>query len=544
MSKTKEKKKWGNVKKKQLAVLFVLLILCAGYLIACGLAKKGQNVRRVYINGVDVGGLGEKETARMVQKDFEKKYNNLFMKVRALKKDYSVHMFDSLSIDAEQAAKEAASYAHGSFLTRGFFLLKAGLLKQEFTWNPKMTDEKSLRKQIKAAGLMDINTTVQTTYEVKKDELIFKKGVTGVSVNQDSLVAAMTKAVDQMKLADAIESPMLTGTVKATDMKAVYKKIYKKKREATLDPENDYKIIKSVRGISFDVDKAKQSFERAAEGARVVIPLKITNPKITTKKLKKYLFRDVLGKCTTNVGGSNGRVANVSLAAQKINGTILLPGESFSYNGAVGERTAERGFYRAPAYSNGNTVQELGGGICQVSSTLYKAVLLSNLKIEEHHNHSYVSNYIGVGMDATVSWNGPDFQFSNNTDYPIKIVAEYSGGQVTCRIKGSNLDGSYVEMTADTLQVRGCGTVYKEDPEMEKGKTEVVSSGHDGYVVQTYRNVYSEDGELISSKKEAYCVYRTQDRVVRVGTKEPEPAPEPEKEPESGETPEGDSSGE
>jgi vancomycin resistance protein YoaR len=248
--------------------------------------------------------------------------------------------------------------------------------------------------------------------------------------------------------------------------------------------------------------------------------LKVDKPKITTKKLKKYLFRDVLGSCTTDVGGTADRVSNVSLAAEKINGTILLPGESFSYNNVVGERTAARGFKKAPAYSNGQSVQELGGGICQVSSTLYKAVLLSNLKIDEHHNHSYVSNYIGIGMDATVSWNGPDFQFSNNTDYPIKIVAGYSGGQVTCKIVGAKLDGNTVEMTADTLQITSCDTVYQDDASLEKGVTEVVSSGHDGYVVQTYRNIYDKDGNRISTTKEAYCVYRTQDRVVRVGTKE------------------------
>ena len=316
---------------------------------------------------------------------------------------------------------------------------------------------------------------------------------------------------------------MLTGQVEATNIQEIYDAIHTKKANATLNPKKNYKIVKSVKGISFDVDSAKASFDAAAEGEDVVVPLKVKKPKITTKNLKKHLFKDKLGSCTTNVSGSSARVSNVDLAAETLDGTILLPGETFSYNDALGERTTERGYQAAPAYSNGESVQEVGGGICQVSSTLYKATLLSDLEIVEHHNHSYVSAYIGIGMDATVSWGGPDYQFKNNTDYPIKIAASYSGGQVTCTIYGAKLDDTYVEMTAETLQVNSCGTVYQDDPDMDAGTSTVVSSGHDGYVVQTYRNIYNKKGKKISTKKEAYCVYRKKDRVVRVGTREAAP---------------------
>ena len=230
-----------------------------------------------------------------------------------------------------------------------------------------------------------------------------------------------------------------------------------------------------------------------------------------------------LGEAKTHVSGSAGRIGNVKLSASSINGIVLNSGETFSYNQSVGQRTEARGYKPAPAYVKGETVDEVGGGICQVSSTLYKATLLSDLEIVEHHNHSYVSAYIGIGMDATVSWGGPDYQFKNNTDYPIKIAASYSGGQVTCTIYGAKLDDTYVEMTAETLQGNSCGTVYQDDPDMDAGTSTVVSSGHDGYVVQTYRNIYNKKGKKISTKKEAYCVYRKKDRVVRVGTREAAP---------------------
>lgn len=507
----------------------ILLVLGTGYLIACAMAKGENIVRNVYVNEEKVGGMDEQEAAEKIQQKFEKDYRDVSLIVKANGQNYKVSMYDCLTIDAGAAAKEAMSYARGSFLTRGFALLKAELFQHKITWNPQIKEEALLVQCIDRSGLSAINTTVQTTYEVTKDSLIFTKGKTGVSVDQKGLVKAIRQAVRDADYETVIESPMLKGKVEPTDVQAVYDQIHTKKRNATLDPKKDYQIVKSVRGISFDVDSARTAFDAAAEGEQVVVPLKVKKPKISTKNLKKHLFKDVLGSCTTNVSGSYARISNVALAAKTLNGKILLPGETFSYNDALGQRTTARGYKSAPAYSNGQSVQELGGGICQVSSTLYKATLLSNLEIVEHHNHSYVSAYIGIGMDATVSWGGPDYQFKNDTDYPIKLSAVYSGGQLTCKIYGAKLNDHKVEMVADTLKVNGRGTVYQDDPSLEQGKTEVVSSGHDGYVVQTYRKIYDGDGKLLSSKKEAYCVYRKQDTVIRRGTKAPaavEPAPE------------------
>lgn len=533
----KKQRERKQKKRRNLLIFAGVLVVCIGYLIACALVPKNQITDGVYVNEINVGGMTENEARDVIQKQFEKKYVDASLTVCALDQNYQVSLFNCLSVDAEEAAAEAFRFAHGNFFTKGAGFLRAKLFKKKYTWLPQVTDEELLRQDIEASGLMAINTTIQTTYEVTKTDLVLTKGITGVSVDQDKLVKVLEETVTKADYETVVECPMLTGTVEKTDMQAVYDAVHTEKANATLNPKKDYKIVKSVRGISFDVTSAQTAFDSAAEGETVTIPLEIDKPEITTKKLKKYLFRDVLGTCTTNVSGTNARISNVALAAEKIDGKILLPGETFSYNNTVGERTAERGFQKAPAYLNGESVQELGGGICQVSSTLYKATLLSNLEIVEHHNHSYVSSYIGIGMDATVSWGGPDYQFKNNTDYPIKISASYSGGQVTCKIYGAKLDKKTVEMTAETLKVTSCDTVYQEDDTLEKGKTEVVSSGHDGYVVQTYRNIYDGNGKKISSKKEAYCVYKKQDRVIRVGTKESELS---EAEPETSEEDSGD----
>ncbi|MCD8018450.1 MAG: VanW family protein [Clostridiales bacterium] len=503
-------------------IVAILAVLCVGYLIACTTVKDGTIVRNVTVNGVDVGGLTEEEAAGKIQEQFEADYTDTVLNISAIQVTYQVRVFSCLAMDSQAAATEAMEYGHGSFLIRGLAVLKAEIFGHKIVMNPHIVDEESLVACLSASGLLSVDTTVQTTYEVTSDSLIITKGVTGVYVDQEGLIEMIDQAVASADYETLIVSPTIEGNVDDIDIQAIYDEIHTKKSDATLDPDNDYQIVKSVRGVSFDVDSAQEAFDAADEGEEVVIALKIKKPTITTKKLKKYLFRDVLGTCTTDVSGTSARISNVALAAETINGTILLPGETFSYNDVVGERTAERGYQKAPAYSNGESVLELGGGVCQVSSTLYKATLLSNLEIVEQRNHTYVSSYIGIGMDATVSWGGPDYQFKNDTDYPIKIEATYSNGQLTCKIYGAKLDDTYVEMTAETVQVNSCDTVYQEDSSMEEGTSAVVSSGHDGYVVQTYRNIYDGDGTLLSSEKEAYCVYSAKDRVVRIGTKSTE----------------------
>ena len=144
--------------------------------------------------------------------------------------------------------------------------------------------------------------------------------------------------------------------------------------------------------------------------------------------------------------GTSVRKNNVKLSGDKCNGVILLPGEEFSYNNVVGKRTKENGFGEAAAYLNGETVQEVGGGICQTSSTLYNAVLYANLKITERTNHTFVSGYVPIGRDATVSWGGPDFKFKNDQAYPIKIIASYENSRLTTKILGTNVNNVLVEL--------------------------------------------------------------------------------------------------
>jgi vancomycin resistance protein YoaR len=236
---------------------------------------------------------------------------------------------------------------------------------------------------------------------------------------------------------------------------------------------------------------------------------------VTADVLKEVMFRDVLGETRTHVSGTAARINNVKLSAATINGYVMNSGDVFSYNEAVGQRTAARGYEAAPAYIRGETVDEIGGGICQTSSTLYLACLLGDLEITERYAHRYVPAYIPWGMDATVSWGGPDYKFTNNTDYPIKIVTEYSKNYLTVRILGTNVDGRYAKMTNEELSSTPWVTVYEEDPTLAPGTPETVkTTPYTGYKVKTYHTIYDKDGNVIDSHYEATSDYKVRNKVI------------------------------
>ncbi len=515
----------------------VLLVLCIAYIICCAVVPKDTVLQGVSMNGVDLGGISQQEASTRLATAFRKDYANAKLTVKALDKDYTIPMYSSLSFNDAGAAANAFNYGHRNFLLGGFQWLKALAFGQNMTYYPEVRNQAALDKELETSGLSTLDTTVQTTYELKDDKLEFVMGKTGYSVNIKDLVTEIGKAVKADDYKTVIEAPLVQGAVDALDINVIYDEIHKVKKEATLKvtDKKKYKIVKSVTGIDFDKDGAKTALEAAAEGDVVDIDIVKDKPAINTTDLKKHLFEEAVGKCTTYVSGTYARISNVRLAAKTINGLILLPGEEFSYNEAVGERTSDRGYQKAPAYSDGKTVQELGGGVCQVSSTLYKAVVLANLEVTEHHNHTYESAYIGLGMDATVSWDGPDFRFRNNTTYPVKIVAEYDGGALTCRIRGAKLDDYEVQFVADILKTNPYSVKYEKDSSMKAGKTKVIESGHNGYVVQTYRIIVDSKGNQISKQKEDKCTYSRKDARVAKGTKKA-PAATTKKKEETGKT--------
>lgn len=305
------------------------------------------------------------------------------------------------------------------------------------------------------------------------------------------------------------------------DLSAQREAVIGQKVNATYDKETGA-VTPGHAGVEFTLSDLESAYDTAAAGQTVELPnATVQVPDVTAEQLQKVLFRDVLSSYTTKVGGASGRRANVKLTASRINGYIMNAGETMKYGPLVTPFTAANGYSTAPGYLQGKTVDMVGGGACQASSTLYAAALYANLEIVQRTNHGFASDYIGLGLDATVAQGGPEFEFRNNTNYPIKMVAEYyeSGGKNYLKISllGTKVDDTYVKIKTDVLETIPFSEQIVETDELAPGERKVEQTAYTGYKVKTYRNVYSGDGKLISSTFEASSNYKARDRIVLVG---------------------------
>ena len=202
---------------------------------------------------------------------------------------------------------------------------------------------------------------------------------------------------------------------------------------------------------------------------------------------------------TTNTTNNKNRNTNIQLSAAAINGVTVLPGEIFSFNGATGERTAEKGYKEAAAIAGGQSRDEIGGGVCQTSSTLFNAVARADLEILERNPHAWPSNYVEKGFDATVNWPGLDFKFRNNTEWPIFIIAGYNKQKVTVNIYGMSLGtGVRIDLESDLVRTipQPEGTNYVVNPNLAPGESKKTITGRKGYEVQTWKVWYQGDREI------------------------------------------------
>ena len=358
------------------------------------------------------------------------------------------------------------------------------------------------------------------SYEVGQDSLTVTRELDGLAVTEADLEQpirdALSSEADGAVYVDAAILP-----AQALSAQDIHDAVAGSMKNAGYDAATG-SITPEQAGAGFDVAEAQALLDAASPGETVEIPADIQQPHVTAAELKEVLFRDVLGQCRTHVSGTSARINNVKLSAAACNGVVLNTGDVFSYNATTGQRTPAKGYQAAPAYVGGETVDEVGGGVCQTSSTIYYACLRANLEITERYAHRYVPAYIDWGMDATVSWGGPDYKFTNNTDYPIKIVATYSGGYLTVKILGTNVDGTYAKMTNEVLSKTNWETVYKDDETLPAGTEKVTTTPYTGYKVKSYRNVYSADGKLISSTYEATSDYKVRNKVISRGPALPE----------------------
>lgn len=377
-------------------------------------------------------------------------------------------------------------------------------------------DESMLRHAAQEAASVFDEERLDGSYELTPDGIYATKPTEGRVLDQEALVEEI-KALDGA--AGTVEAPFETAPGKGLDFEAIAAELNAEPSPARYDVEAG-KVVEGTVGVSLDPQAAQFAMDAAAPGETIRLPAEVTYPSMTAAELEAVLFRDELGTATTSVGGTSIRRKNVRLAGECCNGVILNPGDVFDYNTVVGKRTTDRGFGAAPAYVNGETVETVGGGICQVSSTIYYATLLSNLETVERYAHRYAPSYIEWGMDATVSWGGPEYKFKNNTDYPIRMDVTYSkDNKITVTFMGTKTDDTYVKMTHKTLSDTAYETEYIETDELDWGTQKQQQSPYTGHNVVSYKSIYDGSGNLISQAEEAKSNYKSRNQIILVGTR-------------------------
>jgi vancomycin resistance protein YoaR len=284
------------------------------------------------------------------------------------------------------------------------------------------------------------------------------------------------------------------------------------------------KIIPHELGYALESDNLVpmilETFKKDNSSA-ITLPIKVIHPKVTMEDITSAGMREILSSYTTTFNNEDiNRTDNIKLAALKTNGTILYPGNIFSFNEVVGPREKEYGFKEALEIVDGEFVPGVGGGICQVSSTLYNAVLLANLDIVERYNHSKPLSYVPLGQDATVAYDVLDFKFRNNTDGPLLIMTEVEDNKLVVGILGQHPLTTKVEIQHEDRQTVPPSIVKKEDPNLYLGETQVDQEGKPGYKVTTLRVVWSK-GRQISREVLSKDVYLGEDTIEKIGTKVP-----------------------
>ncbi|MBR3033315.1 MAG: VanW family protein [Clostridiales bacterium] len=285
-------------------------------------------------------------------------------------------------------------------------------------------------------------------------------------------------------------------------------------------------IEDSQEGFTVDVDKAiadvKERLNNSDYVCVVPVSSEVIEPETSGDYLRNYLC--LVSTTTSTTSGNENRNTNIRLICESINGLVLQPGEQFDFNKHVGQRTEEKGYKEAHGIFNGDMRDELGGGICQANTMLYQSVTKADLQVDERKNHTIPSTYVDKGTDATVTWESPNFKFTNNTDYPIAIHAWYKDRKVTVEIYGRPLeDGMTIDLKGELVrEIPPTGTTYVADSSLPVGEKKTVTGSRTGYDYKSWKIYYDKDGNEIKREEYFPSHYPMRNAEIHVGVKGPD----------------------
>lgn len=505
-----------NKKENYIYIISIAIIVLFLFLLTfLSLLNMGNSkiLHNIYINNISISSLSPNDAKEKLNSELNAKLSE---PIKITFEDYSIDFLPAeidFSYDTSSALEKAYSIGRtGNIFTNNLKILtslfKKTNLEAEYSYN-----EEKLNNIINNISVDIPNLVIEPSYYISDDTLIVTKGNDGneldKSKTQTLLLSAITKNEETLTL------PINYTASQSIDIDKIHDEIFSEPQNASVT-KSPYKISAEKNGIDFaiSIDEAKELASNK-EASEIYIPLKYTKPEITISDLGEDIFGTKLGTATTIYDSTNiNRATNIDIACEKINGTILEPGETFSFNKIVGERTAKNGFKEALIYNGGEVDYGIGGGICQISSTLYNAVLKANLDIVERKNHSMTVSYLPVGQDAAVSYGSVDFKFTNSRTYPIKIVATANTGIITISVLGVLEDQEYVvTLETEILETTDYKTTYEYSSSIPAGKEEIKQVGKNGYKCSTYK-ILSLGEKEISRTLLSTDTYKSQKEII------------------------------
>lgn len=480
----------------------VMCVLLALALLAAGgigiLFFSDPNGCRIFdgvtIGGLDVGGMTTGEAQKALTAALKESLYSNTLSVHLPEEEITLSP-DSLGASVNVRKAVASAYAYGreedaqekNIPLLPYLKLKETDIRNTLAAYAARWDTQLQQPKWELSGSRPELSTADCDPEARGQVLLLTKGVPSLHLDVEQVYGEILTACDNAISLCAENAFSVRPEVtpeqlsEELDFDAIY-------TEISTEPVNDslnmttYGFVSGSYGYGFDLDQAKALYADAVPGTSVSVPMVITEPEILGDKV---YFRDVLGHCETKHTDDENRNTNLRLLCEALDGVILKPGQEFSYNETVGERTEEKGYKPATAYSGKSMIKDIGGGVCQGSTTLYNCALLADLEILERVCHGATVGYITLGLDAAVNWNTKtDLRFKNNFNFPMMIKAEVADGYVKMQILGTDEKDYYIEMR--------CGFGQEGDIR---------------YAV-SYKCKYDKvTGEQISKDREAYSTY-------------------------------------
>ncbi len=516
---------------KSKTIFIILLAVIALMLLSASVSaymtlQNDKTYKGVTIDGLDVSGLDRQGIRQLMETELSKPAQSLEITLKAA--DFELKAsYPELGVkyDVQGAAEDAYSVGRtGNVFIRLYDIAKAGIkgtpvnVQQSF-------DQEKIDNFVTRFSVSKFKSVQENSLLITDNNVVIRSGNHGENIDRTE-TANLVKDMIKSGKGGIIEPQVIITNPARFNVDDLYNQIMSEPVDAGYKVENS-QLVMVPHSMGRKIDKTALANIVAevekTEDAERALPVTFTKPAITSDMTSAMLFRDELASFSTtfSTATENGRNRkyNMGLAAAKIDGLILLPGEEFSYNKVVGPRDIEHGYKEAHVYINGRVENGIGGGICQVSTTMYNAILKANLQVTERRNHSFTVGYVPLGQDATAYYGGTDFRFINSTKWPVRLNAVVSGNKISFKLTGTNeTPDKSVIISNKILSHTPHETKYFDDPNLQYGKTKIKQEGSDGYVVETYKTVKAA-GKVISQTKLHTSSYKPCVEEIWVGKK-------------------------